>query len=292
MENPLRTIFCSTIKDHRKRCIVLKSPYLRVGISNREGEMRFDQKIAIITGAGAGMGRSAALGFAGEGAYVIINDIDAAALEVTTREIRSAGGKVTAIAGDATKNACVQSVVGKALEQSGRIDILFNYVGGMPAGVVLKSFMSDDEAVWDAVIELNLKSTLRFTRAVLESMIRNRSGKIINTGSGAGRSGSAGMSLYSAAKGAVIAFTKSIAREMAQYNINVNCVCPGPVATPALLKSVEGKPEMLKAYEASIPLKRLGRPEEVAGTVLFLASEEASFITGQALSIDGGQVMI
>jgi 2-hydroxycyclohexanecarboxyl-CoA dehydrogenase len=254
--------------------------------------MRFDHRTAIITGAGAGMGRSAALGFAGEGAHVFINDIDEATLENTAREIRAAGGQVTAVAGDATTSDCVRNVVGKALEQSGRIDILFNYVGGIPAGVSMKSFIQDDEKVWDPVIELNLKPTLRFTRAVLESMIKNRYGKIINTGSGAGRTGSAGMALYSTAKGAVIAFTKAIAKEVAQYNINVNCICPGPVATPALLKSVEGKPDILKAYQESIPWKRLGRPEEVAGTVLFLASEEASFITGQALSIDGGQVMI
>jgi 2-hydroxycyclohexanecarboxyl-CoA dehydrogenase len=254
--------------------------------------MRFDNRVAIITGAGAGIGRSVALGFTREGAIVIINDIDEASLENTAREIRSSNGRVTAIAGDATKNECVQSVVKRALEQSGRIDILFNYVGGIPAGISLKSFISDDEIVWDAVIELNLKSTLRFTRAVLDSMIKNKYGKIINTGSGAGRTGSAGMCLYSTAKGGVIAFTKAIAKEVAQYNINVNCICPGPTATPALLKSVENKPGLLKVYQESIPLKRLGQPQEIAGTVLFLASEDASFITGQALSVDGGQVMI
>jgi 2-hydroxycyclohexanecarboxyl-CoA dehydrogenase len=194
--------------------------------------------------------------------------------------------------GDATRSDVVRSVVEKALEPSGRIDILFNHLGGMPAGVVTKSFLTDDETVWQAFIDLNLITTLRFTRAVLGNMIKNSSGKIINMGSGAGRTGAAGRVLYATTKGGVISFTKSIAREVAQYNINVNCVCPGPIATPALLKSIEGNPEALKAFEASIPLNRLGKPEEIADTVLFLASEEASFITGQAISIDGGQVMI
>ncbi|MBN1189728.1 MAG: SDR family oxidoreductase [Dehalococcoidales bacterium] len=254
--------------------------------------MRFENRVAVITGAGAGMARSAAVAFAGEGAHVFINDIDEAELENTAREVRSAGGRVTAIAGDAAKSECVQNVVGKALEQYGRIDILFNYVGGIPAGISLKSFTEDSESVWDPVIELNLKPTLRFTRAVLGGMIQRKYGKIINTGSGAGRTGVAGMSLYSTSKGAVIAFTKAIAREVAPYSINVNCICPGPTATPTMLKGIEGRPELLKAYESTTPMKRLGRSEEVAAAVLFLASDEASFITGQALSVDGGQVMI
>ncbi len=251
--------------------------------------MRFDNRVAIITGAGAGMGRSAAVAFAREGAYVFINDVNAVSLEDTAREIRSAGGRVTALAGDAAKSQCVQNVVEKALEHSGRIDILFNYVGGMPPGVVFESFLTDSESIWDPVLDLNLKPTLRFTRAVLGNMIKNRYGKIINTGSGAGRTGVPGMALYSTAKGAVIAFTKALAKEVAGNNINVNCICPGPVATPALLES---PPEALKEYESSNPMRRLGQPSEVAAAVLFLASEEASFITGQALSIDGGLVMI
>ena len=254
--------------------------------------MRFENKTVIVTGAGSGMGRSAALSFAGEGASVIITDINESTLEQTARDIHSSGGLVSAVGGDATRGEVVGKVVEKALEPSGRIDVLFNHLGGMPAGIVTKSFLTDDEAVWQAFIDLNLITTLRFTRAVLGNMINNRSGKIINMGSGAGRTGAAGMALYSAAKGGVISFTKAIAREVAQYNINVNCICPGPIATPALLKSIEGKPDTLKAYQASIPLKRLGKPEEIASTVLFLASEEASFITGQAISIDGGQVMI
>jgi 2-hydroxycyclohexanecarboxyl-CoA dehydrogenase len=254
--------------------------------------MRFKNKTVIVTGAGSGMGRSAALSFAKEGAAVFITDINKSALEQTVRDIRSSGGNVTATAGDATRINVVRKVVGKSLEQSGRIDVLFNHVGGMPAGVVSKSFLEDDETIWKAFIELNLITALRFTRAVLENMIKNRSGKIINMGSEAGRQGAAGLVLYSAAKGGVIAFTKSIAKEVAKYNINVNCVCPGPIATDALLRSIERNPDSLCAYRAAIPLGRLGKPEEVVNTVLFLASEEASFITGQAIGIDGGQVMI
>jgi 2-hydroxycyclohexanecarboxyl-CoA dehydrogenase len=254
--------------------------------------MRFENKVAIVTGAGSGMGRSTALSFAREGAQVFITDINESTLEQTRQEIQSGGGRVTATAGDATRAEVVRQVIAKALDTSGHIDILFNHVGGMPSGIVTKSFLSDDENIWQAYIELNLITTLRFSRAVLENMIQNRAGKIINMGSGAGRQGAAGLVLYSTTKGGVISFTKSLAKEVAPYNINVNCVCPGPIATPALLRSIEGHPEALQAYQAAIPLKRLGKPAEVAETVLFLASEEAAFITGQAISIDGGQVML
>jgi 2-hydroxycyclohexanecarboxyl-CoA dehydrogenase len=161
----------------------------------------------------------------------------------------------------------------------------------MPPIPFTRSFLNDGEEVWDAFIELNLKSTLRFTRAVLGSMIENRYGKIISTGSGAAREGVAGMVMYSAAKGGVISFTKSLAKEVAQYGINVNCVCPGPTATPTMLKGFEKNPEARKAYENTLPLKRLGKPEEVASTVLYLASDDAAFITGQSISVDGGEVM-
>jgi 2-hydroxycyclohexanecarboxyl-CoA dehydrogenase len=252
--------------------------------------MRFDKKATIITGAGAGMGKAAALAFAKEGAYVIINDIDGTSLKNTASEIRSSGGKVTAVAGDATESECVNSVVGKAIEQYGKVDILFNYVGG-PAGMPSQPFTQDTEAKWDTIIRLNLKPPLMFTWAVLESMMKQNYGKIINMASGAGKTGSAFMAVYSMTKGGIIAFTKAIAREAAPYNINVNCVCPGLVETPSFLQTYGGKPDLLDNFKKSVPLNRLGRPEEVAGTVLFLASDEAEYITGQALSIDGGQVM-
>ena len=191
--------------------------------------MRFDKKVAILTGAGAGMGRAAALAFAKEGAYVFINDIDEARLNDTANEVQSAGGAITAIKGDATKIECVNAIVGKALEQHGKIDILFNYVGGIPGSLSAQPFTQDTEDVWDAIIELNLKPTLMFTSAVLESMIKQKYGKIINTGSEAGRIGEPLMAVYSATKGGIIAFTKAIAKEVSQYNINVNCVCPGHI---------------------------------------------------------------
>jgi 2-hydroxycyclohexanecarboxyl-CoA dehydrogenase len=212
-------------------------------------------------------------------------------LAQTTQEIVSFHGQVKWAAGDATQTELGKQVVEQALEPSGRIDILFNYVGGMPSGIPSVPFVQAGEKIWQAYLNLNLITTLRFTQAVLGSMIKNQAGKIINTGSGAAREGAAGLVLYSAAKGGVIGFTKSLAKEVARHHISVNCICPGPIATLSLLKSVEGHPAALQAYQSGILLGRLGKPEEVAATVLFLASEEAAFITGQAISLDSGQVM-
>lgn len=237
------------------------------------------------------MGQAAALAFAKEGAYVIINDIDGAALNNTAGEIKSAGGTVTALAGDAASGECVNSVVGKALEQYGRVDILFNYVGGFPAEFTSQPFIQDTEAKWDVILRLNLKPPLLFTRAVLEGMIKQKYGKIVNMASGAGRTGSGSMAVYSMTKGGIISFTKSIAREAAPHNINVNCVCPGLIETPAFLKSYGDKTALMENFKKAVPLNRLGQPEDVARVILFLASDDAGYMTGQALSIDGGQVM-
>lgn len=257
--------------------------------------MRFDKKVVIITAAGAGMGKAVALAFATEGAYVCINDINETRLNDTANEIQSAGGVVTAIKGDATKSETVKAVVEKALEQHGKIDILFNYIGGVPNEWHPQPFTEDTESLWDTIIDLNLKTTIRFSRAVLDSMIKQNYGKIINTGSVVGKVGGELMAVYSASKGGIIAFTKALAREVARYNINVNCVCPGPTKTPGFTKLVrEGQDirDFMKAAVEPVPLNRIGRPEEVANAVLFLASDEASYITGQALSIDGGYSMI
>jgi len=252
--------------------------------------MRFKDKVAIITGGSSGMGMAAALGFSREGAAVIVNDINEKKLFAISDEIRSAGGRISAVAGDITKHETINEIVSRAVEEYGRIDVLFNYVGGDPDLAPQKAFIGQTEEYWDRMISLNLKSTILMCRAVLDTMIKQGSGKIINTGAVAGKIGGPNMALYSAVKGGIIAFTKALAQELAQYKINVNCVCPGPVETPGL-KRVFSDQDM-EQITAIVPLKRLGLPEEVASAVLYLASDEAAFITGQALSVDGGATMI
>lgn len=253
--------------------------------------MRFKDKVAIITGGGSGMGKAAALGFVREGAFVVVNDRDEELLNSTVDEIRSIGGTIIAVEGDVTKRAVRGSLVTKAIEQYDKIDILFNHVGGEPPGSTpLTPFIEQDEDYWDSVIELNLKSTILVCRAVLDQMIKQRYGKIINMGAMAGRIAVPRLALYSAVKGGVIAFTKALAFELAPYSINVNCVSPGPIKTLGYKKVFADVDE--GEVLAIVPLKRVGRPEDVASAVLYLASDDASFITGQTLAVDGGATMV
>lgn len=252
--------------------------------------MRFKNKVAIISGGTAGMGKAAAIGFAKEGASVVINGRNEERLNRTAEEIRAVGGAVTTAQGDITKSKSIKAIVAKALEQYGKVDILFNYVGGDPDLGPLKPFTEQTEGFWDRMIDINLKSTILLCRAVIDSMIRQKYGKIINTGAIAGRIGGPRMALYSAVKGGVIAFTKALALEMAPYHINVNCVSPGSIDTPGFNKIFA---DVNKNEAASITaLKRVGRPEEVASAVLYLASDDAAFITGQTLAVDGGATMV
>jgi 2-hydroxycyclohexanecarboxyl-CoA dehydrogenase len=252
--------------------------------------MRFTGRVAIITGGTAGMGKAAALGFAKEGASVVINGRNEEKLSKAADEIRSAGGTVTAVKGDITRSDSVKAIVAAALEQYGRIDILFNYVGGDPDLAPLTPFIEQTEDFWDRMIDLNLKSTIIMSRAVLDSMIKQKYGKIINTAAIAGRVGGPRMAVYSAVKGGIIAFTKALALEVAPYRINVNCVSPGPIDTPGFNKIFTGK---TREHAADIvPLGRVGLPEEVASAVLYLASDDAAYITGQTLAVDGGATMV
>jgi len=252
--------------------------------------MGFSNKVAIITGGTAGMGKAAAKALAREGASVIINGRNETNLKNTTDEIRSTGGVVTPVQGDITKSDNIKALVNTTLEKHGRIDILFNYVGGDPDLAPLKPFIEQTEDFWDRMIELNLKSTISLCHAVLDTMIKQKYGKIINTAAIAGRIGGPKMAVYSAVKGGVIAFTKALALEMAPYNINVNCVSPGPIDTPGFNKIFVG--EDRKHAPDIVPLGRVGLPQEVASAVLYLASDEAAFITGQTLAVDGGATMV
>jgi 2-hydroxycyclohexanecarboxyl-CoA dehydrogenase len=252
--------------------------------------MRFENRVAIITGGSAGMGKAAALGFAKEGAKVVITSRSEEKLEKAADEIRAAGGTVMAVKGDVTSSESIKAVVAQVLKEYGRVDILFNYVGGEPDLKPMTLFIDQNEAFWDRMIALNLKSTIIFSHAVLDSMIKQKYGKIINTAAIAGRVGSPRMVLYSTVKGGIIAFTKSLAMEVAQYNINVNCVSPGPINTPGFNQLFGA--EAVKRSSDFVPLKRIGRPEDVGNAVIYLASEEASFITGQTLAVDGGATMV
>ena len=252
--------------------------------------MRFIDKVAVVTGGAAGMGRAAALGFAAEGAAVVVNDIDAGALDALAAEVRAAGGRIALAPGDITDPATVTLMVDTAEAEFGRVDILFNYAGGDPDLAPQKPFVEQDEDFWARMIAINLTSTLRACRAVLPGMMARGAGRIVNTGAIAGKIGGPNMALYAAVKGGVIAFTKALALEAAPAGVTVNCVCPGPVATPGLTRVFADQvPEEIVSI---VPLHRVGTPDEVASAVLYLASGEAAFITGQALSVDGGATRI
>ena len=252
--------------------------------------MRFNDRVAIVTGGASGMGRAAVLGFAAEGAVVVVNDIDEAGLQATADAVRALGGSVALAPGDITAQETIDLMVGRAKTDFGRIDILFNYVGGDPDLSPQRPFLEQTDDFWDRMIAINLKSTIRACRAVLATMIEEGKGRIINTGAVAGKIGGPNMALYSAVKGGVIAFTKALALETAAHGITVNCVCPGPVATPGLQRVFAD--QVAEEILQIVPLHRLGTPEEVASAVLYLASDEAAFITGQALSVDGGATRI
>lgn len=239
---------------------------------------------ALVTGGASGIGRACAMALAGNGAQVIVADIDAGGGQATVDAIRQQGGSALFLQVDMTDPASVDAMAQQALAQVDAVDVLVNGAGwGRTA-----PFGEGTPEFWAKLIALNLVGPMQLVKALLPAMTARGRGRIVNIASDAGRVGSLGETVYSAAKGGLIAFTKSLARETARHGILVNCVCPGPTDTP-LMAAVPDK--IRDAFVKAIPLRRLGRPEEIAQAVLFFAGDGASYVTGQVLSVSGGLTM-
>ena len=242
-------------------------------------------RVAMVTGAARGIGLAIASRLAEEGAKIAIADINGDGAAHAAERI---GGAAMGVRVDVTDTASIAVGVAAVVERLGTIDVLVNNAGWDK----VEPFVRSEEATWDTVIAINLKGPIACTRAVLDSMIERRSGKIVSISSDAGRVGSAGEAVYAGAKAGIIGFSKTLARELARYGININVVCPGPTNTALFHEMAGGNEKLASSLKQAIPLGRLGEPEDLAGAVAFLASDDASFVTGQTLSVSGGLTMI
>ncbi len=249
--------------------------------------VEFQGKVAIVTGAGRGMGRSVAMRLAAGGASVAINDLDAEAANRVAAELTATGANAVAVPGDVTRAKDVRGMVGDTVDALGAVHILINNAGVLRPTPVIDI----EEAEWDFVVGVNLKGTYLCSRAVLPSMRSQSWGRIVNFSSTAGKNVSTvGGAHYTAAKAGILGFTRHLAKEEAEYGITVNSVCPGLIDTEMVRDTISD--ERADAYAASFPIQRLGQPEEVAELVAFLSSDRASYITGASLDINGGDLMI
>ena len=248
-------------------------------------------KIAIVTGGGQGIGRAITLRLASEGCKVAVFDLKPETAEETASQARSTGGEVTVYSLDVSDESAVEAAVAQVESDLGPVWVLVNNAGwDKPA-----PFLSTDSALWTKIIAINLMGPLNLHKAVCPRMVERRGGRVINIASDAARVGTSNEAVYSACKSGVIAFTKSLARELARSNILLNTVCPGPTNTPMMASVLGTGDDAVKWKDAmvrGIPLKRMGEPEDYAGIVAFLATEDASFITGQTISVSGGMNMI
>lgn len=246
--------------------------------------MKLEGKVALVTGGAQGIGRAIALLLAKEGAKVVLSDINLEKAKETCREIESTGREALAVGGNVASAKDAEAMVGQAIERFGRLDILVNNAGITRDQLLLR--MKEED--WDLVLAVNLKGTFNCTKAALRYLMRQKGGKIVNIASVVGEMGNAGQANYSASKAGVIGFTKSIAREYASRNIQVNAVAPGFIDT-AMTQAIAQKDREFLIKQ--IPLERLGTAEDVAEAVLFLVSSSADYITGQVLNVNGGMYM-
>jgi len=238
-------------------------------------------RVSLVTGASRGIGRAIARGLAAEGAHVVLCARDAAKLAEAVAEIESAGGRAEPLALDVAERASVEAVVAHVVSVHGRIDHLVNNAGVTRDNLLLR--MKDEE--WQQVLATNLTGVFLCTQAALKPMLKQRAGRIVSVTSVVGLGGNAGQANYAASKAGIVGFTKSVAREVASRGITVNAVAPGFVDTDMTAAMTEKARE---AVRGAIPMGRVGRPEDVAGAVLYLVSDAAAYVTGQVLSVDGG----
>ncbi len=251
---------------------------------------RFDNQTVVVTGGGGGIGGATCKRFGAEGARVAVFDLNLEAAEKVAAAIRAEGGQAQAFHCDITERDSVNAAVLACEAQLGPIDVLVNNAGWD----VFKPFTKTEPAQWDKLIAINLTGALHMHHAVLPGMAARRRGRIVNISSDAARVGSSGEAVYAACKGGLVAFSKTIAREHARHGITVNVVCPGPTATALFedYKQGAGNPDkLMEAFTRSIPLGRIGQPDDLPGAVLFFASSDAAYVTGQVLSVSGGLTM-
>ncbi len=247
-------------------------------------DLNLREKVAIVTGGGQGIGRAIAITFANEGAYVAVADKNLSTAEKVASEINTAGGKAIAVQVDVTDEVKVNEMVETVIAAFGHIDILVNNAGT----AFHKFFTQTTQQDWDIDFNINLRGAVNCSKAVIQHMMDRRYGKIVSIASDAGKIGEPRLVTYSAAKAGIIAFSKALAKEAGRYGINVNTVSPGTIETPLSMGLLgDNVDQVVKSYA----IRRLGKPEDVANAAVFLASDAASFITGQSLSVNGGYSM-